>query len=112
MLDRITPAVARAAAFGCAALVVVAAGCATKGFVRNEIQALEGRTDTKLQPTAESARSAQAQAQDVDARARRNEREVQLARDLALGNIKREEVRRVTVNFPFDRADIPLGALP
>lgn len=113
MLDRIAPGAARAAALACAVLIAAGAtGCATKGFVRKEIQALEGRTDTKLEPTAETARSAQALAHDVDARARRNEREVQLARDLALGNIKREEVRRVTVGFGFDRADVPVEALP
>jgi outer membrane protein OmpA-like peptidoglycan-associated protein len=50
-------------------------------------------------------------ASDVDARSRRTEQEVQLARDLALGNIKREEVRRVTVNFGFNRADLPDEAL-
>jgi outer membrane protein OmpA-like peptidoglycan-associated protein len=113
MLDRIAPGAARAAALGCAALIAVAStGCATKGFVRNEIKSAEARTDTKLQPTAETARSAQSLAQDVDSRARRTEREVQLARDLALGNVKREEVRRVTVNFGFNRADIPVEALP
>lgn len=113
MLDRMTPGVARAAALATA--VVIAAtmtGCATKGFVRKEIQAADARTDSKLGPTADTARSAEALAQDVDSRSRRNEREIQLARDMALGNVKREEVRRVTITFGFDRADIPEEALP
>jgi outer membrane protein OmpA-like peptidoglycan-associated protein len=112
MLDRIAPGAARAMALGCVALVAVATtGCATKGFVRKEIQSAEARTDQKLQPTADTARSAQSLASDVDARARRTEQEVQLARDLALGNVKREEVRRVTVSFGFDRADLPEEAM-
>lgn len=99
-----------AAVAACALLSALGAGCATKGFVRNEVKSLE----TKMEPTTATARDAQTQArdaqvlaQDVDTRARRVERETQLARDLALGNVKREEVRRVTVTFGFDSVQIP-----
>lgn len=91
-----------AAVAACAILPALGAGCATKGFVRNEVKGLE----TKMEPTTVTARDAQALAQDVDGRSRRNEREIQLARDLALGNIKREEVRRATVTFGFDSAQV------
>ena len=92
----------RIAAMAAGALVALGTGCATKGFVRNEMQSLA----TKMEPTTVQARDAQALAQDVDGRARRLERDTQLARDLALGNIKREEVRRVVVTFGFDNAQI------
>ena len=91
-----------AAAAAACALVALGTGCATKGFVRNEIQSVE----TRMEPTTAQARDAQTLAQDADGRARRLERETQLARDLALGNIKREEVRHITVGFGFDSAQI------
>jgi outer membrane protein OmpA-like peptidoglycan-associated protein len=95
------------AALAAAALVAMSTGCATKGFVKKEMTSLENRMAPATQQAQADARSAQTLAQGADARARQVEIEAQMARDLALGNIKREEVRRVTVNFEFDSAEIP-----
>lgn len=100
------------AVFGVCAGVAVSSGCASKGFVRQEVKTLESSMDSKMQPTNEQAHSAYTLAQDVDGRTRQLQLETQMARDLALGNVKREEVRRVTVNFAFDSAKIPAEAQP
>lgn len=100
-----------APALGLAALVLGGSGCATKGFVREEMASLEAKVQPATQQAQADARNAQALAQSGDERSRAAQREASLARDLALGNIKREEVRRVTVNFAFDSADIPEDAL-
>jgi outer membrane protein OmpA-like peptidoglycan-associated protein len=92
---------------GLAALVLAGSGCATKGFVRQEMASLEAKVQPATLQAQADARNAQALAQSGDERARTAQREAALARDLALGNIKREEVRRVTVNFAFDSATIP-----
>ena len=97
---------------GLAGLLALTSGCATKGFVRQQMSSLEKSVDTKMEPTAEQARAAQALAQDVDGRSRQVQREAQLARDLALGNIKREEVRHISVSFAFNSAEIPAETLP
>lgn len=90
-----------------AVMVAMSTGCATKGFVKKEMTSLENRMAPATQQAQADARSAQTMAQGADARARQVEIEAQLARDLALGNIKREEVRRITVNFDFDSAELP-----
>jgi len=90
-----------------AALVLGGSGCATKGFVRQEMASLEAKVQPATLQAQADARNAQALAQSGDERARTAQREAALARDLALGNIKREEVRRVTVNFAFDSATLP-----
>jgi outer membrane protein OmpA-like peptidoglycan-associated protein len=90
-----------------AAAVASATGCATKGFVRKEVASLEAKVQPATDQAAADARSAQALAQGADDRAQDVGRQAQFARDLALGNVKREEVRRVTVSFEFDSAEIP-----
>jgi outer membrane protein OmpA-like peptidoglycan-associated protein len=99
---------ARTIMSGLAAAAAVAAlsGCATKGYVKQEMAGLESRMQPETQQAAADAQSAQQLARDADAHALQVQREAQLARDLALGNIKREEVRRVTVQFDFDSAAI------
>jgi len=92
---------------GLAALALAGSGCATKGFVRQEMASLEAKVQPATLQAQADARNAQALAQSGDERARTAQREAALARDLALGNIKREEVRRVTVNFAFDSATLP-----
>lgn len=101
------PRMARLAALvAVAALGASASGCATKGFVRKEIAAQDARTTPEIQKAEADAQAAQVTAQGADEKALRAQREAQLARDMALGHIKREEVRRVTVNFPFNSAEI------
>ena len=60
--------------------------------------------EPQTQQAQAKATDAYTLAQSADARARDTEVQAQVARDLALGNIKREEVRRVTVTFPFNSA--------
>lgn len=93
-----------------AALVLAGSGCATKGFVRQEMASLEAKVQPATLQAQADARNAQTLAQSGDERARAAQREAALARDLALGNVKREEVRRVTVNFAFDSAALPSEA--
>jgi outer membrane protein OmpA-like peptidoglycan-associated protein len=92
------------------ALLFSGSGCATKGFVRQEMASVEARMTPATQQAQADARSAQALAQSGDERARAAQREASMARDLALGNVKREEIRRVTVNFAFDSAALPADA--
>jgi len=92
------------------AMVLGGSGCATKGFVRQEMASLEAKVQPATLQAQADARSAQTLAQSGDERARAAQREASMARDLALGNVKREEVRRVTVNFAFDSAAIPADA--
>jgi outer membrane protein OmpA-like peptidoglycan-associated protein len=88
------------------AALAALAGCATKGYVKQEMASLETKMQPETQQAAADAQSAQALARNADARTLQVQREAQLARDLALGNIKREEVRRITVQFDFDSAAI------
>src|SRR5258705_11034888 len=97
------------ASFGSSATVAFAAvlslstGCATKGYVHEQMKSLE----TRIEPTESEARSATALAHDADEHTQAAVREAQMARDLALGNGKREEIRRVVVAFDFDSAALP-----
>jgi len=83
-------------------------GCATKGFVRQQIASSEARLQPAAEEAAKAARDAQALARTSDERAQQALREVQMARELALGNVKREEVRAVVVNFAFDKTDLTI----
>jgi len=91
----------------CVALVALATGCATKGFVREQVKTLE----TRIEPTESEARSATALAHEADEHTQAAAREAQMARDLALGNVKRDEIRRVLVAFDFDSAALPQSSL-
>jgi outer membrane protein OmpA-like peptidoglycan-associated protein len=88
---------------------VCASGCATRGFVRNEVRTLGERVDRNEQAlgqTSNEARTAHDLARGGDARAREAQLAADLARDLALGNVRREEIRRTTVNFAFNSATL------
>ncbi len=76
------------------------AGCASKGFVRKEVGSVRVETQ-RAQSTADDAQSL---ARSGDQRARLAAQEAEVAKDLALGNVRREEVRKVTVQFAFDSA--------
>jgi outer membrane protein OmpA-like peptidoglycan-associated protein len=90
-----------------AAVLALATGCATKGYVREQMKTLE----TRIEPTENEARSATALAHDADEHTQAAVREAQMARDLALGNVKREEIRRVVIAFDFDSAALPQASL-
>ena len=104
MIDRSVGRLAGTIAMG--ALVAALAGCATKGFVKQQIASSEAKTMPATEQAASQARDARALAQTGDEHARQAQAEAQMAHDLALGNIKREEVRKVTVTFPFDSAQL------
>ncbi len=96
-----------------ASAVSASAGCATKGFVRNEVAALGGRVDKTEMSAGQAsseARTAHDLARSGDERAREALRAADLARDLALGNVRREEVRKATVNFAFNSASLTTDA--
>ena len=92
---------------GSCAAVMMSAGCATKGFVREQVSSAESRMQPPTEEARQKAQSAYTLAQDADERTRAAQLEAQRAVELALGNVKREEVRRATVNFGFDSAEIP-----
>ncbi len=106
MFDRSAARFASAIAMGW--LVAVLAGCATKGFVKQQIASSEAKLMPATEQAASQARDAKTLAQSGDDRARQAQQEAQVARDLALGNVKREEVRKVTVNFAFDSTELPV----
>jgi outer membrane protein OmpA-like peptidoglycan-associated protein len=77
-------------------------GCATRGFVRNEMNTLRQRVDG-VETRADQAGNL---ARGSELRSNQALQEVQLARDMALGNVRREEVRTATVYFDFDNAEV------
>jgi OOP family OmpA-OmpF porin len=91
------------------AVMATASGCATRGFVRNEVATMNGRlgaVETSADAAGTNAQRAYDLAKSGDDRARLAEYQAQVARDLALGNIRREEVRGETVLFAFDSAKL------
>ena len=99
------------ALLGMGITLTVASGCATKGFVRKEISGLEARAMPAVEQAENRARQAQNLAESVDGRAQQALHGAEQARELALGNVRLEEVRRVTVSFAFDSAELPEGGL-
>lgn len=85
-----------------AAIVTTVSGCASKGYVRKEVGNLETRvasTERAVTRVEEQTRSAHEIALDAAFQA-------QLAKGLALGNVRREEVRNLTVNFDFESDEL------
>lgn len=82
--------------------IVVGTGCATRGFVRKEVAGARDEA-YKAQTQASEARALAQSGKDEAARAGR---EAGVAQDLALGNVRREEVRKVTVQFAFNSAKL------
>lgn len=110
MSSRSSKVGAREAAIVSLIAIVSVAGCASRGFVRKEVGAVRSETQ-RAQSTADEAQS---MARSSDQRARQAGQEAAVAKDLALGNVRREEVRKVTVQFGFDSAaltDEARGAL-
>jgi outer membrane protein OmpA-like peptidoglycan-associated protein len=97
---------ARVAGLLAIATLITGSGCATKGYVKEQVASLEGRVQPATQQAAADARNAQQLAQDAGNKSLAAQREAQLARDMALGHVKREEVRRATVNFEFNSAAV------
>jgi outer membrane protein OmpA-like peptidoglycan-associated protein len=89
--------------------VVGFTGCATKGFVRREVSTVNSRVDgveSETQRAGRDARDAQTMARAGDERAQQAMTQAELAKEMALGHIRREEVRNATVNFGFDSANL------
>ncbi len=94
-------------------LVVVAAfglsGCATKGFVRKEVGTVNSRVDRVAADTDQAgrtARDAQGLARTGNERAQQAMSQAELAKEMALGHVRREEVHTAKVNFKFDSAEL------
>lgn len=94
----------------CLVIVGIFAGCATKGFVRNEVaglrQSMVERTDGLADELAEVRNSSDAAFE----RAQVAYGSAVEARDLALGNLGFREVGRHSVQFAFDSDEIDASA--
>jgi outer membrane protein OmpA-like peptidoglycan-associated protein len=95
----------RSRAFAGALLLLTVAGpmgCATKGFVRNEVTGLRNRVDQ----VSTSADQANDLARTGDQHAGQAMAQARMAQEIALGNVKREEIRTATLHFDFDSAKL------
>jgi peptidoglycan-associated lipoprotein len=89
--------------------VIGLGGCATKGYVNDEIKNIEervGRVETATGDASTQARNARELAVRGDEKAQQALLQAELARDMALGHVAREEVRREAIYFGFDSADL------
>jgi outer membrane protein OmpA-like peptidoglycan-associated protein len=89
-----------------AAVLAATAGCATKGFVRGEMTDLEQRMSTRVDRTDASVGEARGLAAKSGEDAQQAMFMAELARQMALGNVRREEVRGIAVQFAFDSAKL------
>jgi len=90
------------AAGSLAVIVASGSGCATKGFVREQVGALDQRVTSVDGATQQAMRRAETSEQ----RASNAALQAQVAQDIALGNVRHEEIRRSTVYFEFDSATL------
>jgi outer membrane protein OmpA-like peptidoglycan-associated protein len=90
-----------------AALCVLAvSGCATKGYVRDEVGRIE-EADATMQRDLHRIGG---EASDANSRAESALRDAGLARELALGDVSFREVDRYTIPFDFDSAKLTTEA--
>ncbi len=91
------------------ALALAAAGCATKGYVNKELQQIEERVG-RVETTANDATAQSLQAHDLAVqngdKAKQALIQAELAKDMALGNVRREVVRTEAIYFGFDSAEL------
>jgi outer membrane protein OmpA-like peptidoglycan-associated protein len=84
-------------------------GCATKGYVRDEMKQMEDRV-AAVEGSANTANSEARGAKDLamqgDQKAQQALMQAELARDIALGNVAREEVRTAGIYFAFNSANL------
>ncbi len=90
------------AAGSLAIIVASGSGCATKGFVREQV----GAVDARVSAVDGSAQAAMRRAESSEQRASNAALQAQVAQDIALGNVRHEEIRRSTVYFDFDSATL------
>jgi outer membrane protein OmpA-like peptidoglycan-associated protein len=88
------------------ALVLGVTGCATKGYVRNELDALHQQINDNDAQLSASIQETQNSADQALARAESAYGEAGTARGLALGNMGFEEVKQYTILFNFDSAEL------
>lgn len=84
-------------------------GCATKGFVRKEVSTVQAKVDrveSSADQAGREARDAHNLARTGDERASQAITQAELAKEIALGHVRREEVRNATVYFKFDSAEL------
>jgi peptidoglycan-associated lipoprotein len=86
---------------------LLAGGCATKGYVKDEIKEVEdrvARVETTANDASVTARAARDLAMQGDEKAQQALAQAEMAKDMALGNIRREDVRTEAIYFGFDSA--------
>jgi outer membrane protein OmpA-like peptidoglycan-associated protein len=91
------------------ALLGSLSGCATKGFVRKEVSNVQAQVDqaeAAADQAGREARDAHSLAKQGDERAQQAMSQAELAKEIALGHVRREEVRNATVYFDFDSAKL------
>lgn len=89
--------------------MIALGGCATKGYVNDEIKNIEervGRVETTAGDASTQARNAREFAMRGDEKAQQALLQAELAQDMALGNVAREEVSREAIYFGFDSAEL------
>lgn len=88
-------------------------GCATKGYVKGELRNIEervGRAESSAGQASAEARDAQGLARAGGDRAQQAMLQAELAKEMALGHVRREEVRSEVVYFAFDSAALNADA--
>jgi peptidoglycan-associated lipoprotein len=91
------------------AIAFLAGGCATKGYVKDEMKAMEervGRVESTANGASSEAKGARDLAMQGDEKAQQALMQAELAKDMALGNVQREQVRTAGIYFGFDSAKL------
>jgi peptidoglycan-associated lipoprotein len=110
-VDRSSRTIRRTAWSGLAvACLLAASGCATRGYVRDEIAGLEARQAESHEQMLQNTRSAHAEASQAASDAEAASRDASRAGDLALGDVSFRETRRYVVTFDFDSAELSRSA--
>lgn len=97
----------RSSGTACALGLAVLTGCASNRLVQQRLSDVEDRVirlESTSEQSAADARTARAAATSAAEAAREAARLAQLARDVAVGRVRRDEVRKVTVYFDLGSA--------
>ncbi|MBD3161951.1 MAG: OmpA family protein [Candidatus Eisenbacteria bacterium] len=94
---------------GAVGLLVLGAGCATKGFVRSEVEALRASMTERTEQLAAQMEEVRNSAEDASRRADLALGTAEESRSLALGGIGYREVSRHSISFAFDSSALDGG---
>lgn len=87
-------------------LTAFASGCATRGYVRSQVDGLRGDVDARTEAIDTRLAQTEAAAQEAQNDAQAALQLSEGATDIALGNVKYHEVESATVYFAFDSAEL------